>query len=99
MTAYLVADVDIHDEATYDQYRQQVRDLVDAHGGRFLVRGGNCRALEGDWAPRRLVIIEFPSAEALQAFYDSPGYAPLIALRRSATTSKLIAAEGVGQVP
>jgi uncharacterized protein (DUF1330 family) len=95
MSTYLIADVDIHDEAAYDEYRQQVGPLVDAHGGRFLVRGGNCRALEGDWAPRRLVVIEFPSAEALQGFYDSPEYAPLIALRQSATTSKLLAAEGV----
>ena len=67
---------------------------VAAYGGRFLVRGGATQTLEGDWSPKRAVVIEFPDAAALRRWYDSPEYAPLLALRKRAARSTLVAMEG-----
>ena len=66
MPAHLIADVHVTDPETYDRYRQEVPASIEACGGRFLVRGGASDVAEGDWRPRRLVIIEFPDAAALR---------------------------------
>lgn len=72
MPAYLVADIEVIDRDLYDEYRKGVPPTVAAHGGRFLVRGGATQTLEGDWSPKRAVVIEFPDAAALKRWYDSP---------------------------
>ena len=95
MAAYLHAKLEITDSALFETYRAQVPALIAAHGGRYLVRGGAVQALEGEAPAQRQVILEFPSMAALRAFYDSPEYAPLIALRQRAAKGSLSAIEGV----
>lgn len=93
--AYLIADVRVTDPARYDEYRAQVAATVTAHGGRFLARGGQIVPLEGGWDPARIVVLEFPSMDALRAWYDSPEYRPLITLRQQGSIGRLIAVSGV----
>ncbi len=95
MPAYVVADIEVKDAAGYDAYKRGVAATVEQYGGRFLVRGGEATPLEGDWAPSRLVIIEFPTMEALRGWYRSPAYAPLLKLRMAASDGRLIAVEGL----
>jgi uncharacterized protein (DUF1330 family) len=94
MPAYLIADVDVQDPEGYLEYRRLVAPTVAQFGGRFLARGGKSETLEGNWIPRRLVLIEFPSWEKLQAWYDSPEYAPALELRKRCAVSKLVMTEG-----
>jgi uncharacterized protein (DUF1330 family) len=61
MAAYVIADLEVTDPARFAEYRQQVPATVAAYGGRFLVPGGEHEVVEGDWRPRRLVVLEFPS--------------------------------------
>ena len=65
------------------------------YGGRFLARGGDIDTLEGEWSPKRLVIIEFPSVAQACAWADSPEYAPAKRLRLLASISNLIVVDGV----
>ena len=76
------------------EYRAQVPAVLAKYGGRFLVRGPQVTALEGKYDGQRLVVIEFPSMADLEAFYRSVEYAPLIALRQSASTGDLWAMPG-----
>lgn len=94
MTAYVIAEVEVTDQAIYDEYRKQVPATLEKYGGRFAVRGGKTEPLEGGWAPRRLVMVEFPSMEQALRWYRSPEYAPLIVLRQRASRGKLVAVEG-----
>lgn len=94
MAAYLMGEIEVTDPATYEEYRKQVLAVVTKYGGRFIVRGGKVEALEGGWAPGRVVALEFPSMEQARSFYRSPEYAPLIALRQKASRGKLILVEG-----
>ena len=94
MPAYLIADVNVTDDARYDDYKQKVAPQIAKYGGRFLSRAGAHAVLEGAWQPHRLVLIEFPDMAALQAWYRSPEYAPLIALRKTASSGNLVALEG-----
>lgn len=95
MAAYIYADVEVTDPAAYETYREQVPALIAAHGGRYLVRGGAVEVLEGDRVPRRQVVLEFPDMAHLKAFYTSPQYKTLIALRQGASLGTLLAIEGI----
>ena len=94
MSAYLIGEIDVTDPAAYEDYRKQVLAVVTKYGGRFIVRGGKVDAKEGGWAPKRIVVLEFPSLEQAQKFYHSAEYAPLIKLRQKASKGKIILVEG-----
>lgn len=93
MPALLVADIDVRHPATYERYRNANPEIVRRFGGRYLAVGGEVRVLEGDWVPRRTVIIEFPDMAAIQAFYASPEYAELREIRWQSADSRLVAFE------
>jgi uncharacterized protein (DUF1330 family) len=94
MTAYVIADIDIHDQDTYREYSALVPDTLRPYGGRFLVRGGAFETLEGDWRPRRVVVLEFPSAGHARRWYGSQEYAEPLAIRHRASNGKLVLVEG-----
>jgi uncharacterized protein (DUF1330 family) len=87
MAAYLIAEHKITDAAQFEEYRATVAPMIAKHGGRYLTKGGSHKVLEnGHWLPDRVVIIEFPDMAALNAWYNSPEYQPLIALRQGSTS-------------
>ena len=98
MTAYLLVQAIITDETKYAQYRDAVVPLIAQFGGRH-VRGGPVELLEGQQDERRLALFEFPSMEALHAFWHSPAYAPVKALRRDAAVLDIWAIPGVHAEP
>jgi uncharacterized protein (DUF1330 family) len=95
MTAYVIADIDVHDPDAYKEYAALVQATLDPFEGSFLVRGGACESLEGDWQPSRLVVLQFPSTVHARGWYTSPDYFKLMALRQRASTGSLILAHGV----
>ncbi len=95
MAAYLLANIQVEDSGAYEEYRREVPGVIAAHGGRYLARGGATERLEGPMAPKRVVLLEFPNMAKLKAFYDSPEYQALIAVRQGASSGSLIAFEGV----
>ncbi len=94
MPAYLVAHIDVHDPAGFEEYRTRVVPVVEAHGGRYLVRAGALETLEGAEQQRRLVILEFPSMDAARGFYHSADYAPVLQRRLATATSDIVLVEG-----
>jgi len=95
MAAYVIANIDVTDPAAYDEYRKGVLATIERYGGRFLVRGGTAESLEGDWTPKRIVVLEFASVDQANAWYRSPEYAPLLALRKRASKGDLFIVAGV----
>ena len=95
MAAYIVVQVDVKDPSRYEDYKKLVLPTLDAFGGRFLVRGGKTETLEGDWAPRRFVIVEFPDLARAKAWWASDAYAPAKALRQATSVTQMIVAEGL----
>jgi len=94
MAAYVIADVNVTDPKAYDEYRKMVPATIEKYGGRFLVRGGAFEVKEGGWNPVRVVVLEFPSMAQARQWYQSPEYAPALALRLKAANAKLILVEG-----
>ena len=94
MSAYVIAEIEVTDPAAYEDYRKQVPGVVEKYKGKFIVRGGKIESMEGGWAPKRMVVVEFPSMDQALKWYRSPEYRPLIALRQRASKGKLIIVEG-----
>jgi uncharacterized protein (DUF1330 family) len=95
MAAYVIAEVTITDPPGYDAYRQMVPATVAKYGGKFVVRGGQLEMLEGNWAPKRLVVIEFESAERAKQWWVSEDYREAKALRQRTAQTNMIVIEGV----
>jgi uncharacterized protein (DUF1330 family) len=93
MPAFLIADIKVNDPDTYAKYRSANPDIVNKFGGRYIALGGEVRVLEGDWIPRRTVILEFPDMAAITAFYESPAYVELRKIRWDSAESRLVAIE------
>ena len=90
MPAYLIAETKtMTDQKLFDDYAKVAGPTVRAFGGKVLA-GGASRALEGDWQPDRLIIIEFESADKLKAWYNSPEYQEVLPMRLKASDSNLI---------
>jgi uncharacterized protein (DUF1330 family) len=95
MPAYLIVETDIHDPEQYERYKAASPGAVAAGGGRFLARGGELAVLEGDWQPKRLVVLEFENLEAAKRFYESERYQEAKRLRDGAADLRMVAVEGV----
>ncbi len=97
MAAYIIAAHKITDAAKFEEYRTKVAPTIAKYGGRYLTKAGSHVVLEKEravWQPERVVIIDFPNMAALNAWYRSPEYQPLIALRQAAAIDVLVTLEG-----
>ena len=95
MSVYLVCTVRVDDPETYKKYTAKTPAIIARHGGRFLVRGGPVETVEGKPFNDRLVILEFPSADAVKTFYASPEYREVMEFRTASSEATFLLAEGV----
>jgi uncharacterized protein (DUF1330 family) len=95
MAAYVVVQIDIHDEAMYARYREMAPPSIAKYGGKYIVRGGKSEILEGDWQPSRLVILEFPDIERAKAWWASPEYSEARAVRQGCADAEMLVIEGI----
>jgi uncharacterized protein (DUF1330 family) len=90
MTAYLIADVKVTDNGWVPEYAASVHDIVHKHGGKYLARSGNVKTLEGKPLDTTLIaLLQFPSAEAAEAFVNDPQYVPYAAARKGGSESRI----------
>jgi uncharacterized protein (DUF1330 family) len=95
MPAYVIVETEIQDPEQYEQYKAASPGSVARGGGRFVVRGGELAVLEGDWAPSRLVVLEFPDLETAKRWYASDDYQGVKRLRDGAARLKMVAVAGL----
>ena len=98
MKYYAVAELDVIDPDWVREYVANVTGMVERHGGRYLARSTRIEKLEGERQPPQvLLVIEWPSKQHANAFYDSEEYAPYRQSRRSGARNQffLVAGEDV----
>ncbi len=95
MPAYVVVEIEVHDPVRYEDYKKLAPPTIAAYGGKYIARGGKAETLEGDWAPKRLVILEFPTLAQAKKWHDSPEYRAARELRHQTAKSKMVAIEGL----
>ncbi|MFC5346184.1 DUF1330 domain-containing protein [Brevundimonas staleyi] len=92
--AYEVHEVLVSDPEAYAEYARLAAPTVAAHGGRYIVRGGNGVAIAGDAPAARVVILEFPDRETAVAWRASPEYQAALKIREAASTSRVYLVDG-----
>jgi uncharacterized protein (DUF1330 family) len=95
--AYVVAEITVTDPEAYKQYAALVPPIAAKFSGRYLVRGGQTIAVEGDPPGGRIVVIEFDTLASARLFEESAEYQAIAPLRRQAARSRVFIAEGVTQ--
>lgn len=95
MTAYLLANNDVHNPDGYAEYIKLITPTVESYGGRYLARGGvvNCISGPKDW--HRMVLIEFPDYETVKAWLEDPDIAHIHELRETHATTEMVVLPGV----
>ena len=86
MTGYLIANIDVKDPTKFEEYRRKVVPVIEKFGGRYLIRGGDVRRLEGNLPLKRVVVLGFPTVEAAQQ--------PILNLRLASTQSDVVLVQG-----
>jgi uncharacterized protein (DUF1330 family) len=92
---YIVGQIDVTNPQQYSEYAKLTPAIIEKFGGRFLARAGKTDTLEGAAAKSRVVVIEFPSFERAQAFYNSAEYQAAKKVRAGAATAQFIVVEGL----
>ena len=95
MAAYLIVEIEIVDPLGYETYKNQASDTVHKYGGKYIVRGGKTEVLEGNWKPKRIVILEFPTMERAREWLNSEEYREPRKLRHQTARTNMLVIEGV----
>jgi uncharacterized protein (DUF1330 family) len=91
---YLVGQITVTHPEGYAAYTAQVPQTIATFGGKYLVRGGHATQLEGQAQGERNVVIEFPSREIAEAWYNSDAYQAIIEHRTNNSTGALTLVDG-----
>jgi uncharacterized protein (DUF1330 family) len=95
MSAYVIVDIDILDPAGYEEYKKLAGATVEKYGGQYIVRGGKTEVLEGDWNPKRIVVLKFESIERARKWLDSQEYREPRKMRHRTAKANMIVVEAV----
>jgi uncharacterized protein (DUF1330 family) len=95
MAFYVVWDAEITNRQGLEPYVAAVSDTIAKHGGKYLVRGGEIKLIEGGPEPERIVILEFPDAASYDRWYKSPEYQKILRHRLQNSKGRLFTLEGV----
>ncbi len=95
MSAFVIFDVEIRDAAKFQEFMNGVKPAIEQAGAKYLARGGAHTVHEGDWNPRRIVLIEFPTMDAWEAFYNGPTYQALKRIRDECSSARLVSVAGL----
>ncbi len=95
MSAYVITDVEVTDASLYRQFVEGVTSTVEAHGGKFVARGGQIEIRLGEWKPTRLAILEFENLQQIHAWLASPEYTALDDLRSRSSNINMVIVEGL----
>ena len=95
MSAYVIVEIDIVDRVGYEEYKKQAAATVHNYGGKYIVRGGKSEVLEGDWQPKRIVILQFDSMDRAKEWLNCEEYREPRKLRHKTAHTKMILVEGL----
>ena len=96
MSAFVISEVRILDPDAANRYMALAEKSIARHGGRYVARAAVPDVPEGEWEDdRRVVIVEFPSMETLQAWYSSDDYAEALAIGKPALDRRLLFVPGI----
>ena len=94
MSAYVIIEIDIIDSVGYDEYKKLAGATVEKYGGKYIVRGGRAETLEGDWNPKRIVVLKFESMQRAKDWLNCDEYREPRKMRHRTAKTNMIVVEG-----
>ena len=95
MPAYVIVEIEATDPVGYEEYKKQAAATVHQYGGKYIVRGGTCETLEGDWKPKRIVVLQFDTIGRAKEWFNSAEYIEPRKLRHRTAKTRMILVEGM----
>lgn len=95
MRAYVIVDINITNTELYEAYKKLTPATLAAYDGKFIVRGGEAKIMEGTWQPDRIVVLEFPSVKRAKEWWNSEIYTEAKNIRQQAAETQMIIVEGI----
>jgi uncharacterized protein (DUF1330 family) len=95
MSAYVIVEIDILDPAGYEEYKKLASATVEKYGGIYIVRGGKTEVLEGNWNPKRIVVLKFESIQRAREWLNCEEYREPRKMRHRTARTNMIVVEGV----
>ena len=95
MSAYVIVEIDVTDPIDYEEYKKQAGATVAQHGGKYIVRGGKTEVLEGDWKPKRIVVLQFESMQRAKEWLNCEEYREPRKMRHRTAKTNMILVEGL----
>jgi uncharacterized protein (DUF1330 family) len=95
MPAYIIVEIDILDPVGYEEYKKLASATVEKYGGKYVVRGGRTEVLEGDWEPKRIVVLQFDSLQHAKDWLNSEEYREPRKMRHRTARTNMILVEGL----
>jgi uncharacterized protein (DUF1330 family) len=95
MSAYIIVEIEVHNPTEYEEYKKLAAPTIALYQGKYIVRGGKTETFEGEWNPKRVVVLEFPNAAKAREWWSSKEYAPAKSIRHRTATTKMICVEGI----
>ena len=94
MAAYVIVEIDVVDPVGYEEYKKLAGATVLKYGGKYIVRGGATEVLEGDWKPKRIVVLEFESMQRAKDWLNCEEYAEPRKMRHRTARTNMILVDG-----
>jgi|TARA_B110000211_G_C13946729_1_gene494230 uncharacterized protein (DUF1330 family) len=94
MNGFAIFNIDVQNPDAYQEYIDKVFPIVSKFGGKYLVRAGEYKVMEGEWKYPRTVVIQFPSYEKALEWYNSEEYQPVKPIRLANSVSNGIIIKG-----
>ena len=95
MSAYVIVEIDIVDPTGYEEYKKLASATVEKYGGKYVVRGGAAETLEGDWDPKRIVVLQFDSMQRAKEWLNCEEYREPRKMRHRTARTRMVVVEGV----
>ena len=95
MAVYFVLEIEkVNDQQKLVEYSQRGVPTIKQNGGKLVVLGGAPEAVEGNWQPQAVAILEFEDVGHFKRWYNSPEYQEVMPLRLQGTTSRGMLLQG-----
>jgi uncharacterized protein (DUF1330 family) len=95
VAAYLIVEIDILDPDGYEEYKKLAGATVKKYGGKYIARGGRTEVLEGDWNPKRIVVLQFDSTQRAKDWLNCEEYREPRKMRHRTAKTNMILVEGI----
>ena len=93
MSAYMLVEITVKDQALYDEYLEQIPAVIRKYKGHYVLRSSKITPASGGWRPDRIILMEFDTMSELKACFNSPEYKAFGPIREQSTVTRSIVIE------